>query len=939
MSAWRSGSGSAGSRFRSSSKAPSVPRRPFAPQGPALPDGSYYSGGRGGREGGYQGGGSGGREVSMSEFDRRRTAPAPASGAYHHGYGSYGGGAGASRVDGGGAGAGSGASSSRHGGYSNGASHHRDDGGRRMGDRERQRQREKDKEKARERERDAGSGRGPPALERRSAAALSGGASAIAAANSGSAPRAEPTHIQRPLRVVYGPQRPPSTTPPLRPPPPPPRAAEAGQQPSGIVLSGFDNLGNSCYLNATVQGLLALKPLRVWLVRHHQSCNRPGCMACIMFDVGSSAVRSGRYGSAVNPRRLYDAVIAASGTLRRFSQEDAHECLVTILHQLDIAGRPSRADGGHHGIVVPAEATLASSMLAVFRGAMCSRVTCASCRRHSDRLEPFEHVSLELTERTNSVDDALREHCTTERLAGDNAYECDRCRRKTVATKQLLFGRLPDALILHLKRFRYGRFGADKVTKAIDYGGTLRIPDALLADGVEGAASGASTYTLVAVVTHTGYSPRTGHYVCTTKRHPGSEWYTKDDDSVFLAGPGHHITNAAYILFYQRDPLGGEPHAASSHSHGASAAPASEAASGAREPRTGDARADGENGDGAGAGAGAGGAPSRPWVPTAREEAASSPRRPLARPGAGGWHSVPASVSTGDASWHQAVDDSVGAGAGAGAGGGVGERASVTEHASPAVPARTSDEPPSPAHATVSSIDTNGGGGTSHDVDVNGSAGATGVGDAPAPLASVEGFVFGSPTRSGASHDATTGSATGSHDAPRAGTTERVSAPPVAEASMDARVDAGASDGADSVTIEAAAGAGAGAGRDAGPGAVDYGAKAGDGARAASGGAAAAPPLSDCHEGPAVKFPACVCTSRREARWCSGRRRARATWRQQRKRQRDRGEARQRRQSCARRCVVLVQGRRADAARGRVDVGAEARPVYRMTARRVHIVA
>lgn len=56
-----------------------------------------------------------------------------------------------------------------------------------------------------------------------------------------------------------------------------------------------------------------------------------------------------------------------------------------------------------------------------------------------------------------SVDEALNLHFRKETLDTDNAYKCERCRKKVPATKRHLIERAPHVLLIQLKRLdRYG---------------------------------------------------------------------------------------------------------------------------------------------------------------------------------------------------------------------------------------------------------------------------------------------------------------------------------------------------------------------------------------------------------------------------------------------------------------------------------------------------
>jgi ubiquitin C-terminal hydrolase len=79
----------------------------------------------------------------------------------------------------------------------------------------------------------------------------------------------------------------------------------------------------------------------------------------------------------------------------------------------------------------------------------------------SEREEPFFALSLAVKNK-KSVAQSLATLTSGEMLQGDNAYFCEKCGRKVEALKRMCLKRLPNYLILVLKRFE---FDLDSMTK------------------------------------------------------------------------------------------------------------------------------------------------------------------------------------------------------------------------------------------------------------------------------------------------------------------------------------------------------------------------------------------------------------------------------------------------------------------------------------------
>jgi ubiquitin carboxyl-terminal hydrolase 8 len=148
------------------------------------------------------------------------------------------------------------------------------------------------------------------------------------------------------------------------------------------------------------------------------------------------------------------------------------------------------------------------------------------------------------------------------------------------ATKQITFTRLPQYLVIHLKRFRnddYGRV-ARKVHTVIDFPlrgldmspYTLPPPDAAeqqriaqAAAPTEMAADPAMTppyvYDAYAVLQHIGSDLTHGHYTTAVRDRMKKVWRKYNDTIVRDIEPTGLQNREAYILFYERTAAAGDP--------------------------------------------------------------------------------------------------------------------------------------------------------------------------------------------------------------------------------------------------------------------------------------------------------------------------------------------------------------------------------------------
>uniref|UniRef100_A0AAX7SQX1 Ubiquitin carboxyl-terminal hydrolase n=1 Tax=Astatotilapia calliptera TaxID=8154 RepID=A0AAX7SQX1_ASTCA len=128
---------------------------------------------------------------------------------------------------------------------------------------------------------------------------------------------------------------------------------------------------------------------------------------------------------------------------------------------------------------------------------------------------------------------------------------CPVCKKHQLSTKKLDLWSLPEVLIIHLKRFSYTKFTREKLDSIVEF--PLRDLDfsGFLLRKTLSSEEPPSRYDLIAVSNHYG-GLRDGHYTTYAKNKDNGQWYYFDDSKVTYATEDQIVTNAAYVLFYQR---------------------------------------------------------------------------------------------------------------------------------------------------------------------------------------------------------------------------------------------------------------------------------------------------------------------------------------------------------------------------------------------------
>ncbi|KAJ7317131.1 hypothetical protein JRQ81_003293 [Phrynocephalus forsythii] len=205
--------------------------------------------------------------------------------------------------------------------------------------------------------------------------------------------------------------------------------------------------------------------------------------------------------------------------------------------------------------------------------------------KNNERMKEFvlvESKELECVEDPGSASEAARAgHFTLEQclnlftkpevLAPEEAWYCPKCKQHREASKQLMLWRLPNVLIIQLKRFSFRSFiWRDKINDMVDF--PVRSLDLSKFCIGQKDEQQLPMYDLYAVINHYG-GMIGGHYTAyarlpNDKNSQRSDvgWRLFDDSTVTTVDESQVVTRYAYVLFYRRRnspverPPRGPPH-------------------------------------------------------------------------------------------------------------------------------------------------------------------------------------------------------------------------------------------------------------------------------------------------------------------------------------------------------------------------------------------
>ncbi|GAB0094623.1 Ubiquitin carboxyl-terminal hydrolase 36 [Sergentomyia squamirostris] len=316
------------------------------------------------------------------------------------------------------------------------------------------------------------------------------------------------------------------------------------------VGAGLINMGNTCYLNSTLQALFHVPSIANWLMsdeNHREKCEdlgggQGGCIICAMARTLISAQNNS---SPIKPWLIHSKLRLVCKHFFPGRQEDAHEFLRYLVEAMEKAFL-GRIKNSRELDQFSKETTPLNQILG---GYLRSTVRCLACGHVSTTFQHFEDLLLDIR-KANTVEEALGGYFARERLE-DMGYKCEACKKKTSATKQFSLERAPVALCIQLKRFS---MAGTKLNKHVVIRPRLDLTPYASATRQNGSHTGTHslTYRLVAMVTHLGSSQNCGHYTAIGLTETGN-YYHFDDSSVTPIPLQRVLQTNAYIIFYELD--------------------------------------------------------------------------------------------------------------------------------------------------------------------------------------------------------------------------------------------------------------------------------------------------------------------------------------------------------------------------------------------------
>ncbi|GAA5843592.1 hypothetical protein JCM11251_007125 [Rhodosporidiobolus azoricus] len=354
-----------------------------------------------------------------------------------------------------------------------------------------------------------------------------------------------------------------------------------------IGLSGLKNLGNTCYMNSTIQCLSAAIPFARYFTggayrKDINVVNPLGTKGQLANAVAEliRALWAMNY-HFLSPVTFREQICRVAPQFRGSDQHDAQEFLGFLLDGLHedcnyVVKKPPPVEmtpeREHDLETLPPQLMSErewqiykmrndSFIVQCFQGQFRNQLRCLTCQKTSTTYNTFMPLSVPVPGGRGvskvTLMACLEQFVRDEVLDGDDAWFCPRCKKNRQAIKKLSLSKLPPILVIHLKRFSFQGPFSDKIETQVQYplsGLDLSafIPPPLMEKRTGQVFNSAPpkgyVYDLFGVTNHYG-NLSSGHYTAFVRS--GREWNNIGDSKVTQCDPRMvESAKSAYILYY-----------------------------------------------------------------------------------------------------------------------------------------------------------------------------------------------------------------------------------------------------------------------------------------------------------------------------------------------------------------------------------------------------
>lgn len=332
-----------------------------------------------------------------------------------------------------------------------------------------------------------------------------------------------------------------------------------------LKIMGFNNLGNTCYMNAAIQALLSSNIMNSRIYKYtHDNKDKVKEYSPMLFEyvkiIFTLMYKNGEDRTNSNnrdiliPKDFKNTLSQENKTFAGYSQQDSHELITFLLDsftEFSKECKPEKKDPKSKTVFTGIRKILRDTYFGSYRQV----IMCNVCKNITSNV--FEHVDIILpvnrkqriqqhnihnihnihnaNNRDNrdnrdnqdrdtspiTIAECFNKYCAVEHFDKESKIDCDKCKTRTNSSKKMALDYVPELTILTINRFE----GTKKIEEPIKIFPRIELDGYLLR--------------LISTVNHHGSTIHGGHYTAYVSRcyydnngEINEKWYVADDSNI-----------------------------------------------------------------------------------------------------------------------------------------------------------------------------------------------------------------------------------------------------------------------------------------------------------------------------------------------------------------------------------------------------------------------
>ena len=343
------------------------------------------------------------------------------------------------------------------------------------------------------------------------------------------------------------------------------------------ITVGLDNIGATCYMNATLQCLSNVPELTDFFLQKFPSqMTNNKIMTTEYYKVIKELWNRDNNKKSYAPNSFKEVLSKENELFAGVAANDSKDLINFLLEQFHKELNVSKINNNMNNIISQNDQSNEAKMLsiflsymqeaynsqisALFYGVQENITKCLNCNRLKYNYQIFSILEFPLEQvnkycfnnglRMNfngvgnpdiNLYECFQYYNHYESMVGENQIHCDTCNRLTNANYGTLLYSMPNYLIINLNR-----------GKGATYKCNLIFPEILNLLNYVNFKDGNIVFQLHSVICHIGPSSMGGHFVAYCKHKLDNKWYKYNDSIVTLCeNKKEYLNGLPYILFYQ----------------------------------------------------------------------------------------------------------------------------------------------------------------------------------------------------------------------------------------------------------------------------------------------------------------------------------------------------------------------------------------------------